>query len=252
MISDEELTKKRFIELADKAYKSSRFTFTDFLGLSEISLFYSIEREIYPAHYEMFGGTQGCERVIIRFGSEEDIGYSEPFPIVCLRIKPLAMKFSDDLTHRDILGSVMSMGIKRSCVGDIILKENIAYLFCLKSMGEYICENLFRVKHTSVSCEITTEIPDFYKTDFEERTTTVPSARIDAVISKVYNLSRSDSIELFREKKVFVNGRCSENNSYFLKADDVVTVRGRGRFIFKGENFKTRKGNFNITVFKTK
>ncbi|MGN0518946.1 MAG: YlmH/Sll1252 family protein [Acutalibacteraceae bacterium] len=251
MISEDKLIQKRFSELAKKAYTGNHFTFTDFLGLSEIDLFYRCEREFNHVKYEMFGGTEGCSRLMVRFGDAEELGYSESYPIDCVKIAPLLMKFSDSLTHRDILGAVMGLGIKRSAVGDIILKDNVAYMFVVDRLSQYVCDNLFKVKHTSVSCEVTQDIPDFYESSLTEASLLVPSLRIDAVIAKLYNLSRNSSIELFREKKIFVNGRSCENNSYFLKENDIITVRGRGRFTFIKENFTTRKGNVNISVDKT-
>ena len=67
-------------------------------------------------------------------------------------------------------------------------------------------------------------------------------------MSKVYKLSRSDSVELFRQKKVFVNGRLCENNSQILKAQDKVSVRGYGRFLYKERQGVSKKGKLNVRV----
>ena len=77
---------------------------------------------------------------------------------------------------------------------------------------------------------------------------TVVSARIDAVISKVYNLSRTQSVELFRTGKIFLNGRICENNSCYLKGNDAVTVRGFGKFIYQGTERETRKGKLSVGI----
>lgn len=74
----------------------------------------------------------------------------------------------------------------------------------------------------------------------------VASPRVDAVISKVYNKSRSDCLELFRVGKVYVNGRLCENNSKPLEAGDVVNARGYGKFRISGEPHATRKGKLAI------
>ena len=58
------------------------------------------------------------------------------------------MKFSGDLAHRDFLGSIMSLGIRRSTLGDLIVKENVAFAPCLDNIADYICENLVEIKHT--------------------------------------------------------------------------------------------------------
>jgi len=78
----------------------------------------------------------------------------------------------------------------------------------------------------------------------------VASCRIDGVLAKVYNISRTGSLELFRSGKVFVNGKLMENNSYVLKAGDSVTARGFGKFIFKEEVYKTKKDKLRIWIEK--
>ena len=74
------------------------------------------------------------------------------------------------------------------------------------------------------------------------------SERIDGVIAKVYNMSRSQSIEYFRAKKVYVNSRLCENNSYQLKQQDVVSVRGYGKFVYNGVGYQTKKGKLSVKV----
>ena len=76
----------------------------------------------------------------------------------------------------------------------------------------------------------------------------VASERIDGVIAKVYNLSRSQSIEYFRAKKIYVNSRLCENNSYQLKPGDVISVRGFGKFVYNGVGYQTKKGKFSVNV----
>ena len=76
----------------------------------------------------------------------------------------------------------------------------------------------------------------------------VSSELIDGVIAKLYQMSRSTSIEHFRLKKVFVNGRLCENNSAILKADDVITVRGYGKFIYRGVSYTNKKGSIKKRI----
>ena len=95
MTDEELLLKKRFIELAKKSDERSYFTFTDFLGLAERSIFAEAKASLCKVSFTEYGGAEGCERVMIRFGSEEELGYSEPFPITVLKIEPRAAKFAD-------------------------------------------------------------------------------------------------------------------------------------------------------------
>lgn len=248
MIEEEELLRKRLKELAQKAWQNNVYTFTGFLGLSDLSCFYEMERELAFVPAAVFGGSEDAERAMIRFGSPELFGYEEEFPVVCLKIRPLLQKFAEDLSHRDFLGALMNLGIERSTLGDIILKDNQCYLFCTRSIAPFIIENLGRVKHTSVLCEEAEEIPVQREEELEEIKIQAASERIDGVISKVYKLSRSESAELFRQKKIFVNGRLCENSSRMLKAQDKVSVRGHGRFIYVETQGISKKGKLNAAV----
>ena len=87
-MSDTELLKKRFSELAKKSYDGGYYTFSDFLGLPEQAAFREIERNLVGKH-EMFGGAVGTERIMIRFGNPDELGYDAPFPIVCIKAEPL-------------------------------------------------------------------------------------------------------------------------------------------------------------------
>lgn len=245
MDTDETLLKKRLAELANKSYTNSRYLFTGFLSLAELNLYYQIERELSYVPVTVFGGTADCERVMLRFGDEVLCGYEEPFPIACVEIAPLAEKFGETLTHRDYLGALMNLGIERATLGDIVIVGKRAFLFCTEKMSAYIIEELDKVRHTSVRCGIAKEVPKSTVTRLERKTVQVSAARADSVIAKLYNLSRSESVELFRAKKVFVNGRQNENNSGQLKPGDQVSVRGFGRFVFVGVSGETRKGKWN-------
>lgn len=248
MNAEETLFMKRLTELANKAYSNSQYLFTSFLSMSELDLYYQIEREISYVPVMMFGGTKDCERVMLRFGSEELCGYEEPFPITCIEIAPMIEKFGEVLSHRDYLGALMNLGIERSTLGDIIIIEKTAYLFCTEKMAPYILENLSQIRHTHVRCKIAEQVPESTITKMERKNCLVSSERADSVIAKLYNMSRSQGVELFRAKKVFINGRLNENNSGMLKPGDRVSVRGYGKFIYQGTAYETKKGKLSVEV----
>lgn len=248
MADDKEIQqwKRRLSELAERSYSQNIYTFTNFLGLSSLQAFYEIRKELEYAGCDLNGGAPMCERQMIRFGSAETLGYEAEYPIVCLRIEPLLLKFAENLTHRDFLGAVMNLGIEREMVGDILVEEKAAYVFCVESIAPYIVDNLDQVRHTHVKCHIT-EVPDeLASPKMEDVSVSVSSPRIDGVISKLYNIPRSTSLELFRAGRVFVNGRMTENNSYSLRQGDTVTARGFGRFCYEGEQGETRKGKLRV------
>lgn len=238
--------KNRLFELADKSYSRSIYTYTPFLGLSEQQVFHAVSKELSYAAYGMEGGAPMCERKIIRFGSPDTLGYDESYPIAYLEITPVTPKFAEALTHRDFLGAVMNLGIERSTIGDIFIQEKGAVLFCHENIAAYITDNLNKVKHTNVKCRIPEGGLKLQEAQPRTVSVTVASARIDAVVSKIYNISRSSALELFGAGKIFVNGILMENASYQLKASDAVTVRGYGKFLYYGQSGTSKKGKDRI------
>ena len=236
----------RFRDLADKSYTQNIYTFSSFLSLAEQDVFLQMERELGHVKWQLFGGTAECERKMLRFGCVEDLGYEEDYPITCIHICPLLKKFADDFSHRDFLGALMNLGIERSTLGDIFLKDKEAYLFCQESLTDFICEKLDRVKHTNVRCERIPVDTELVMSSPEPVEITVSSERADNVVAKLYHLSREKSQQLFAEKRIYVDGRLTENLSRTLKAGELVTVRGFGRFLYRGMKYETKKGKLCV------
>ena len=118
----------------------------------------------------------------------------------------------------------------------------------MSNMADFIMENLSKVKHTSILCERAEKVPTLTEQDKQEVKIQISSERIDAVVSKVYKLSRNEAIEFFRQKKVLVNGRQCENNSQQLKNGDMISVRGHGKFAYCGAQNMSKKGKINAIV----
>ena len=247
MTEEKELLAKRFLELDRKAYSNLYFTFTDFLGLMEQSVFSETVGKLRGKH-EVFGGVFGAERVMIRFGDPEEIGYDVPFPISCLLIEPKSQKFADKLTHRDFLGALINLGIERDTLGDIVVKDNRAYVFATSEMAEYIKRELTRVAKTDVTVTATDTLPEGELYTKERLRVQVSSVRLDAIIARVFHLSRDDAQSLFAKHLVFHNGKEATSASYCPKVGEAVTVRGRGRFIYLGEAGMSKKGKLNLEI----
>lgn len=240
--------KHRLQELADRAYAQGIFTFTGFLGLPEQEIFRQEEARLRYAGCSLSGGYAGAERIVVRFGNPEELGYEQPFPVVCLSVTPLMPKFAEQLTHRDFLGALMNLGISRSTIGDIKVGEKKACLFCLDSVAEFICDHLQQIRHTNVTCALTEAscLPEQEKPEL--LTVQVASLRVDAVLAKVYNMSREKSLELFRTGRVYVNGRLCENSARLLKSGETVNARGFGKLCVGDGVRETKKGKLAIEV----
>jgi RNA-binding protein YlmH len=248
MNDDIELLKRRFKELYDKAERGGYYTFTDFLGLAEQSALAEVTAKLNRGSIRAFGGAEGAERVMVRFGNAEEIGYEVDFPIVCVSVEPLSQKFADKLTHRDFLGALLNLGIERSTLGDIVIRENVGYVFAEEKIAQFITGELSRVKRTDVKARKTDTLPEgeLYRTEYKR--IQVQSERLDATVAKVFSLSREDAQTLVKRSLVFVNGKETVSSSYAPKEGDKISVRGHGRFIYKGFDSTSRKGKLNAIV----
>ena len=248
MKDEEELIYKRLAELARKSLDGGYYTFTDFLGLSEQSVFALLTAKDPHIRYTAFGGADGCERIMLRFGDTEELGYEMPFPIRIIKAEPKSAKYAEALTHRDFLGAILNLGIERSTVGDILIENSTGYIFAKEDIADYIKESLIKVKHTDIVTSFEEELPlgVFFKT--EAKRILLSGERIDAAVAKVFSLSREDAQALIKRELVFVNGKTCTSNSYTPKQGYTVSVRGHGRFIYRGVCGTSRKGKLSVQI----
>ncbi len=247
MNEHEQKTKKRFQELADRARQSGVYTYTSFHSSETAGLAYDAADE---SEITMWGGTENSDRVVIRFGDPEKLFYEEDFPIRILCVRPKQEKYADKLTHRDFLGAILNLGIERDVVGDILVENSSAYFFVLEEMADYIRSNLERVRHTAVVCNTVDEVPPDCLPKLCEETVTVSSPRLDAIIAKVYHLSRGEAKALFDAEKIILNGKVCRNPETILKGDCRVSARGYGKLEYRGEEHTTKKGKTGITIWR--
>ena len=157
---------------------------------------------------------------------------------------------SEELSHRDYLGALLNLGIERSKVGDILVGENEAFVFVRSQLQDFLAEEFVRIRHTSVMTA-PVEWQEFYYTPrIEERKGTVASVRLDSLLSVAFGSSRSKLSGLIEGGKVFVNGRLTTSNGYQPKDDDIISVRGMGKFQYKGVLSVTKKNRIYVSIHK--
>ncbi len=240
---------KHFRDLARTAYQRGVTVFSDFLNLNELNIFQSLRGEFSYLETETFGGYELAERQIAVFRPEAPL-FCADYPVRCLQITPLNTKFAESLNHRDYLGAILNLGLERSCLGDILLEEDAAYLFCMERMADFIRENLTRIRHTSVYVKEVEAKEFHYEPKYQEIGGTVASVRLDKLLALAFQASRSSLTGLIEGGKVFVNGRLVTSNGYEPKDGDLVSVRGMGRFRFLGSGGQSKKGRQYVTLWK--
>ena len=243
-MNEQELCKKNLIDLSRQANRKGIVLFSDFLNLNELNIYHQCESE-FATKTESFGGVSYAERQIIAF-IPDALYYEWTYPIAALKVEPAYPKFAEKLGHRDLLGSVMTLGIDRSKIGDILMGDGCYYILCEESMAPYFMANLDKIRHTVVKLSPVSADALGQQQKFEEKDGIITSNRLDSMIACVYKFSRSQALEFFKAEKVFVNGKCVQNPSYRCREADIISVRGYGRFIFEREMGETNKGRMKV------
>lgn len=249
-MDDVTLLKRKLTDTANRAYSQGIYAYSAFMSISELAIYKSMSKELNFIKSDTFGGYAAAERQVIRFGSADEYGYEGTYPLDVIKVEPLIAKFAQELTHRDFLGAILNLGIDRSLIGDILIRNNTAFVFCLNRISEFIIDNLTTIKHTHIKCTITEAPDEILVPRFEELEIIAASPRIDAVVASLTKMSRSAVVELFKAGKIFVNSFCCQNHSAQLKEGDILVIRHVGKFIYDGAGNETRKGRVYVHMRK--
>lgn len=257
-MNEKEILISHAIDKKRQSADNSMITHTNFLSLDEISIVKATDRE-YNEYVDTFyyGGYGDSERQIAIFIPKfYDAKEAEAFlteneednPICIVRLKK--DKFTT-LSHRDYLGAIMGLGLKREMVGDIKVTDGGADVFCLKSSADYICDNLKKSGRGSVTGEIlsVTSFSNSYD-KYELCFTTVSSLRLDGVIAAFFNLSRSTAAETVNKGLVYVNSSQCLKTDYNLKEGDKIVLRGKGKTVLTEIKGTSKKGKLKIEYKK--
>lgn len=166
-------------------------------------------------------------------------------------IKIYEIVSSDDLRHQDILGTLYSLNISDEMFGDVVIWNNRYFIIILSSIDNYIKSNLMSIRNSKV--ELIEKDPYYlkdYKQEYEEYIIIVPSTRVDVIVSKIINSSRSNALEKIKNGDIYLNYELLTKPTYMLKENDIFSIRKYGKYKFLGEINKTKKGSLVIKYLK--
>ncbi len=230
-------------DMAEVCDRRSVSVYGDFLSENSISTLLC-RKQYLPLEPVLFGGTEDAERQMVAFIAEYDEAH---FPISAVRIYSPHIK---SLSHRDFLGSILGLGIKREKCGDIIILDNECYVIAHRDIASFIASNLTKVGREGVKCEECDlshiRLPE---KSFEPVKGTVATLRLDAVVSLFAGKGRSQAAELISAGFVFVNGILAAKNDMHVRDGDVISVRGHGKAILETGG-KSKKNRTFITLNK--
>ena len=245
MDRDDYAVTKRFIDLSNQADRKGIVLFSDFLNMNEINLLYKC-KDAMPSTIALYGGYDEAERQMAAF-QPDALYYSWEFPIACICFTPVRQKFAEDLSHRDVLGSLMHLGIERSTIGDILLQDDKVYIFCEDKIKDFILQELYKIRHTQVLGK-TVNMTDFVvKHHYVEQHGVISSNRLDAFVSLACKLSRAKASEYILGENLFINGKLISNHNQKLSPGDIVSMRSFGKIRIDEIGDETKKGRIKVS-----
>lgn len=194
--------------------------------------------------FSLCGLNQNCEKNMIGI-YPQDYDYQLEFPIKYFKIVNKS-KFKK-LEHKDYLGSIMGLGIKRELLGDLVIDDDSCYGVAGEEIFDYIIKNLDFVGKNPINIEEVSKF-DIPENSFEEVIITVASLRLDSIIASITNLSRTKGIDIIENGDVSINYVVSKNKSADIKIGDIITVRKKGKYLIGKELGESKKGKIRMSV----
>lgn len=222
---------------------------TNFLDMYQIALVKNFLNKIKQEQYQLWGGYENAERQIFIVLPDKESFSKQTLKVVRIT---LPEEEKGKYAHRNYLGGIVKLGLKREMVGDILVDENGADIIVVSDFATILKEELKKLTRFENSKIEIVEIENLRKPNIqkEEIKIIVASLRLDNIVSDLAKTSRSKAVEIIKQERVFVNGQNETKVSKQVKINDVITIRGKGRFIIKEITGTTRSGRPVITVEK--
>lgn len=236
----------KLADFATQAIKNRKYKLTGFLTPFEQNMAETVANSLGDLHVEFDGGFKGAERQRATF-CHEDFEGTPAFEISVIKAEWNG-EFAR-LSHSDVLGSIMSLGVDREFIGDIIATKNFARIIADKKICDYFVANLTKIGNTSVKT-LADELENISPKEerVKEIKATVASLRADSIAAAGFGMSRSKAAAEISAEKVKLNWQTVKNSSQSIKEGDVLSMRGRGRLEVSEIRGQTKKGRIGILL----
>ncbi|WIF94567.1 RNA-binding protein [Caminicella sporogenes] len=244
--------KMQVLKILDKAAlaeKKQIIRYSDFIDPYLYIILKDILTNLYNISFKGFGGYEKAERKIFIFYPNYLCGDYIDFPIKLINLQNLPK--NKVFTHREVLGAILSLGLKRDKIGDIIISKDIIQILVLEEVADFIELYFKKIGRFSINVSIgniDSIVPKIE--EFKEISANVKSLRLDSVCSASFFESRNKVAEDIKKGKIKVNYRPINMPSYILEEGDMVSYRGKGRIIFEKIQGKTKKDRYKINIKK--
>lgn len=237
----------RNLSKAESVMDSHIVKSTEFMNPYQLKCFEDIIRRVDSLNYRIYPDDSRFERKIVQICPD----YTEPesleVPVEALRISG-SFKFNK-VSHKDYLGSILGLGIKREEIGDIYVHERYGYLMLKKNMADYVTMNLTSISRENVNIsQVDLDEIEFAEEKFNEIIINISSKRADSIIAEIFNVSRSKSQELILAEKLYVDFEKYASVSREINDGSLISLRGYGRAVFDETLGETKKKRLRARV----
>lgn len=245
----------KIIDKYEFCKKKNKITYTDFLNISEISIINKILKEEKINNYLFYGGRIQSDRSALIFYPEKislemvEKNYNKIFKVIRIKF-PNNIKYE----HREILSGIMKLRIKREKFGDILVRKDGADIIVFSEIANILLEDLktlTRFKKSEIIIVNITDLIDIMP-EFENLKIIVSSIRLDNFVSELANCSRTQATDIIKSGKVFVNSINEIKDSKRININDIITIRGKGKFIFDEIEKETKNKKYLLNMRKYK
>lgn len=248
LTTEEKYFLKRLEEQAVKAVEWSSTICTDFLtpNLQNLAITY-LQKNAQP--FLCCGGYEEAERkrvVLLSPYAEEDCLHGE-IALIRLKGKMDYVKVS----HRDYLGAILSLGLKREKFGDLIVVDDGCYIYSTAEIVPFVLDNLPKVKGVPLKAEqiaLTQWQPS--AVDLKPMEVLVSSMRLDSIAAHGFGLSRAKALEAVHAGKIQVNHKEIDQGDFVLKAGDILSFRSKGKIKVKEIIGESKKGKLKVSLLR--
>lgn len=248
---EENVLLARVLDQAEIVLRTGIIQVTDFYDPYHAGLVISTINRIAGLGAVPGGGYRGAERVRVAIHPDYDQPSLDVYRLKYLYIRGSFRKAA--VTHRDFLGALIGLGLKRQKLGDIIVVDDGAQVVAAAEVAPYIRSGLYRVGRVNVSIsEITAADLKNIQQQSEEVWTTVSSMRLDAVAAAAFGKSRSKIVREIKSENLAVNWSICADPSFPVKEGDVLSARGRGRVIIASASGPLKSGRTGVLLIRLK
>lgn len=242
--NDEKILIRKINDLIRQSEKNYAALYSGFLSPAEQTLLSEVEE--FWGYISFSGGYADAERRLCRVCANE-YAADDGAPLILYSLK--TTNSHAQISHRDVLGSLMGLGIKREMVGDIMAADTAAQFFCHACIADFVKWNFKKIGRYPINLQ-QSELSEMTAPQRRPLRINISSMRLDCICAECFDISRTKAAESIKKGSVTVNWLVCDNNAKEIKSGDKIAMRGKGKVEIVGIRGISKKGRLFVDVLQ--